>query len=201
MNILLDPNSAYLVLLAGLLLTMMAIVSPGTGILEIGALFSLALAGYAVYNLTFNGWALAVLALSIIPFLYAIQKPKRELFLALAILLLIIGSVFLFVSENGQPAVNPILAVISSALVAGFLWLAIRKTMQAMHIKPVHDLEALVGKLGEARTKVHDDGSVQIGGELWSARSAESIPAGAHVRVVSREGFILVVEKDGSNKI
>jgi membrane-bound serine protease (ClpP class) len=201
MNILLDPNVAYLILLAGLLLGMMAIVSPGTGVYEVGAFFGLALAGYAVYNLSFNGWALVLLVLSVIPFLYAIQKPKRELFLGLAILLMVIGSVFLFVSENGQPSVNPILAIISSVLVASFLWLAIRKTMQAMHIKPMHDLEALIGQIGETKTKVHQDGSVQVAGELWSARSAESISAGSRIRVVRREGFILVVEKDGSSKI
>jgi membrane-bound serine protease (ClpP class) len=201
MDILLDPNIAYLILLAGLLLGMMAIVTPGTGLFEIGAFFGLALAGYAVYNLSFNGWALVVLALSIVPFVYAIQKPRRELFLGLAILLLVIGSVFLFVSENGRPAVNPLLAVTASALVAGFLWLAIRKTIQAMHIKPVHDLEALVGQIGETKTNVYQDGSVQVAGELWSARSAEPISVGSRIRVVCREGFILVVEKDGSSRI
>jgi len=201
MDILLDPNIAYLILLAGLLLGMMAIVTPGTGFFEIGAFFGLALAGYAVYNLSFNGWALVVLALSIVPFVYAIQKPKRELFLGLAILLLVVGSVFLFVRENGRPAVNPFLAVTASALVAGFLWLAIRKTMQAMRIKPAHDLDGLVGQIGESRTAVHEDGSVQVAGELWSARSAEPISAGSHIRVVRREGFILVVEKDSSFRI
>jgi membrane-bound serine protease (ClpP class) len=201
MDILLDPNIAYLILLAGLLLGMMAIVTPGTGVFEVGAFFGLALAGYEVYNLSFNGWALVVLALSIVPFVYAIQKPKRELFLGLAILLLVVGSVFLFVRENGQPAVNPFLAVTTSALVAGFLWLAIRKTMQAMQSKPAHDLDGLVGQIGKTQTTIHEEGSVQVAGELWSARSAEPISAGSHIRVVRREGFILVVEKDNSSRI
>jgi membrane-bound ClpP family serine protease len=43
---------------------------------------------------------------------------------------------------------------------------------------------------------VHEDGSVQVAGELWSARSEDPIPAGAQVRVLRREGFVLVVEKD-----
>ena len=76
MDFLLEPNVAYLILLGGILLTFMAIVTPGTGLLEIGAFFCLALAGYAVYNISFNWWALVVLALSIVPFLYAIQKPN-----------------------------------------------------------------------------------------------------------------------------
>ena len=81
MDFLLDPNIAYLFLLGGVLLGLMAIITPGTGVFEVGAFFCLALAGYAVYNLSFNLWALIVLILSIIPFVYAIQKPKRERYL------------------------------------------------------------------------------------------------------------------------
>jgi len=195
MNSLLEPNIAYLILLGGLLLTFLAIVTPGTGVLEIGAFFCLILAGYAVYNLSINWWALVVLLLSVIPFVFAIQKPKREIFLGLSILLLVIGSVFLFAIDGWKPAVNPILAFISSSLTALFLWVAVRKTMQAAETRPVHDLKALIGEMGEARSIIDKEGSVQIGGELWSARSEATIPVGSKIRVVRREGFILVVEK------
>src|SRR5512143_393928 len=114
MEFLLDPNVAYLVLLGGVLLMLLAIVSPGTGLLEIGALFGLALAGYAVYNLSFNLWALVVILLSIVPFLFAIRKPKREFLLGISLIGLVIGSVFLFSTESGRPAVNPILATVAS---------------------------------------------------------------------------------------
>lgn len=197
MDFLLDPNVAYFILLTGILLALMAVVTPGTGLLEVGAFFCLALAGYAVYNLAFNWWAIALLALSIFPFLYAIQKPKRELFLGFSILLLIAGSVFMFRSESGGPAVSPVEAIVVSVLVAGLLWIAVRKAIQAAGMRPTHDLEALVGQFGETRTKIHEDGNVQVAGELWSARSEQEIPAGSRVRVVRREGFILVVEKDG----
>jgi len=195
MEFLLDPNVAYLILLAGVILGMMAIVTPGTGFFEAGAFVCLILAGYAVYNLSFSWWALALLGLSLFPFVYAIQQPKREAFLGLAIILLILGSVFLFAHQNGRPAVNPLIAIIASVLVAGFLWLAVQKSVQAAAMRPAHDLEGLVGQTGEARTKVYDDGSVQVAGELWSARSDEPISAGSTVRVLRREGFVLVVEK------
>ena len=195
MDFLLDPNVAYLFLLGGVLLAMLALAAPGTGLFEIGALFCIALAGYAVYNLNFNWWAIVLVALSIFPFLYTIQKPKREPFLVLAILLVVVGSIFLFSQENGRPVVNPVLATIASALVAGFMWFAVQKSIQASTMRPTHDLNALVGVVGEARTKIKDDGSVQVAGELWSARSDEPISAGSHIRVVRREGFVLVVEK------
>jgi len=195
MDFLLDPNIAYLFLLAGLLLVLMAIVTPGTGLLEIGAFFCLVLAGYAVYNRLINWWAILILILSIFPFVYAIRKPKREWALALSILGLVVGSVFLFSTNGFQPAVNPLLALVSSVLFTGFLWIAIQKTLQASHARPSHDLEALVGQIGEAKTRIHTDGSVQVAGELWSARSEKSIPSGSNIKVVAREGFVLVVEK------
>jgi len=196
MDFLLEPNIAYLVLLASVLLGFMALVSPGTGVFEVGAFFCIVLAGYAVYNLPFTWWALAILMLSIVPFVYAIQKPKREIYLGLAILLIVVGSVFMFPRIEGKASVNPLVAIMASALVAGFLWIAVRKSIEAATVRPVHDLDGLVGQIGEARTTVYEDGSVQVGGELWSARSDKQVPAGSPIRVVRRDGFVVVVEKN-----
>jgi len=194
MDILLNPNIAYILLVLGSVLLLMAIVTPGTHFLEGGALIMLVLAGYEIYHLGFNLWAMIVLVLSLVPFVYAIQKPKRELILAFSLLGVIIGSVYLFPSSGWLPAVNPVVAVVVSALTAGFLWLVVRKSIQAHHARPLQDLSTLIGKTGEAKTPVRESGSVQVAGELWSARSEKSIPAGSRVRVVSREGFVLVVE-------
>jgi membrane-bound serine protease (ClpP class) len=197
MDFLLDPNIAYLILLGAVLLAMLALASPGTGMFEIGALFAIALAGYAIYNLSFNWWALVLLGLGIPPFFYALQKPNRQLYLVLAILLFIAGSVFVFQRTEEQAMVSPLVAVAGSGSLALLLWFAVRKSVEASSMRPSHDLTALVGQIGEARTKVGNEGSVQVNGELWSARSEKPIRAGSSIRVVRREGFILVVEENG----
>ena len=198
MNILLDPNLAYLLLLAGTLLGLLALVTPGTGALEIGALFCLLLAGYAITQLDFNLWALLLLIASIVPFIYATRKPKREIYLALSILGLVVGSAYLFINGGGWwlPGVSLFVAVPASIFYAGFLWIAIHKSMQAIHAPPTHDLTVLIGQVGETKTRVHEEGSVQVAGELWSAHSKRPIPAGRQVQVIGREGFILEVELD-----
>ncbi len=196
MEILYNPNLAYVFLVVGFILALLAIVTPGTGLIEIGAFFLLALAGFAIYRDGFNLWALIVLVLAFIPFIYAIRKPGREWALAIAILFVIAGSMYLFPSTGFLPAVNPILAVLVSLLTAGFLWWVIRKVIAAHHARPLQDLHLIIGKIGEAKTRIHDEGSVQVAGELWSARSESPIPAGRHVRVVSREGFVLIVVPD-----
>ena len=201
MEILLDPNIAYILLVLGSILLLMAIVTPGTHLMEGGAILLLALAGYAIYHLGFNVWALIVIVLSLVPFVYSIQKPKRELFLAISLVGVLVGSVYLFPSGEWLPAVNPLVALVVSVLSAGFLWLAVRKGMQAHHARPLQDLSTLIEKTGQAKTRVEEDGSVQVAGELWSARSEKPIPAGSRVRVVSREGFILLVTpEDQSNQ-
>jgi len=196
MDFLLNPNIAYLFLLGGVLLGMMALATPGTGFFEIGAIFFIALAGYAVYNLSFSWWALILIVLSIVPFIYSIQKLGRELYLGVSILLLTVGSIFFFTTETGGPAVNLFVALSASTLVSGFLWIAIGKSIQAAHARPVHDLDALVGLIGEAKTKILDEGSVQVDGELWTARSEKAIKAGSSIRVIRRDGFTLIVEKN-----
>lgn len=200
MEILFDPNIAYILLVLGSILLLMAIVTPGTHLMEGGAILFLALAGYAVYHLGFNVWALIVLVLSLVPFIYSIQKPKRELILAISLVGVIIGSVYLFPSSGFLPAVNPFLALIVSILSGGLVFLAVRKGIQAHHARPLQDLSTLIGKIGQAKTRVEDDGSVQVAGELWSARSDKPIPAGSRVRVVSREGFILSVTLEEQSK-
>ena len=196
MEFLLDPNVAYTLLVTGILLGLLGLVNPGTGILELGALFAFTIAAYGAYNLDINPWAIVVLALSIIPFFYSLRLAKwRMALLGATILLVIGGSVFLFVGENGWPAVNPVVASVVSLLYGGFLYFGIDRSVAALQARPNHDLEMLIGQIGEAKTKIHENGSVQVAGELWSARSQKMIPIGSTIRVIKREGFVLLVEK------
>jgi len=195
-NILLNPNIAYLFLVSGVLLTFFALVTPGTGFLEVGAFFLMALAGYAIYFLPIHIWALVLLVISIVPFGMAIKATaRRGIYLGSSIVGVVIGSAYLFRGEGLAPAVNIWLVIIVSVLMSVFLWFVITKTLEALESRPSHDLGALVGKVGEAKTDIHDEGSAQISGELWTVRSDKPISAGTRVRVVERNGFILEVEE------
>jgi membrane-bound serine protease (ClpP class) len=195
MDILFDPNIAYLLLVVGVVLTIMALFAPGTGLFEVGALFVLLLAGWEITRLPINLWALVVLILGVIPFILAVRKSHNMLFLIIALIAFVIGSAYIFQGAKWwQPGVNPILAIIASLLASGYLWIATTKVLDAEKMRPKHDLGKLIGVVGEAKTDISDEGSVQLSSELWSARSTVRIPAGTKVRVVKREGFILEVE-------
>jgi membrane-bound serine protease (ClpP class) len=195
LEILLDPNVAYLTLVLAFLMTLMAILTPGTAIFEVSALLLLVVLGWQVYNLPINWWALGLLIVGMFLFIIAVYRSTRHIFLALSILAFIIGSVFLFQGDPWYtPAVNPILAIIVSVLVGGFLWIATIKVVEARIAPPAQDLGGLVGQIGEAKSYIQTEGSVQVAGELWTARSDTLIPPGSRVRVVERDGFLLIVE-------
>lgn len=194
-DFLLDPNVAYLVLVLATLATMMAVLTPGTGVLEIFTLFMWILSAYIIFNVPINFWALGLLLLGVVLFLLSLRKFKNLVYLGLSIAAVIAGSIFLFDRPGWQPAVNPVLAIVVSVFVAGFTWIVAQKAIEADRVRPTHDLEGLIGEIGEARTSISDDGSVQVAGELWSAGSDQSIPEGSKIRVVGRDGFRLKVEQ------
>lgn len=200
-DFLLNPDIVYLFLVAGLFLALLAIITPGTGILEISAIFAFLLTGWGIYQLPINSWAIFVMAAGIIPFLLALKRIRTSLSLVTSILLLLFGSIFLFKGETWwKPAVNIPLALITSLIVGLFFWIAASKILQAETKEPAHDLKKLIGAIGEARTDIHQEGTVYLAGELWSAYSQVPIPKGSLVRVLQREGLTLKVVPVESEK-
>ena len=197
MEAILNPNVAYLALVAGSLLAILALFVPGTGVIEIVALFVLLFAGWEVYSMAsqINLIALALLVVGVVPFIFAVRKSGKLIYLLASILALVLGSAYLFRGETWwQPAVDPVIALVGSTLTAFFLWITARKSLEAVLAPPTH-LRTYIGATGEATSDIHQEGTVQLESELWSARSEEPIPAGTQVRVIGREGFTLLVER------
>lgn len=195
MELLLNPNVAYVVLVSAFVLTFVAILTPGTGLVEGSALLALAAAGYSIYYLPLNYVALIVLLAGAVPFYIAVRRSGKPIYLVISIVALVIGSAFIFRGQGFLPAVNPILALIVSPAAAIFIWMITTKGLEAMAKPPMHNLNSLIGQQGQASTKIHHEGTVQIESEQWSARSEELIPAGSQVQIIGRDGFTLVVEK------
>ncbi len=195
MEVLINPNVAYLLLIVGVVLAIMALFAPGTGVLEVGAIFILLLAGWEISQQAINIWALVLLIIGVVPFIIAVRRSRNLAFLVVALVAFVVGSAYLFQGTAPWiPGVNPVLAIILSIIASGYLWIAATKVLDTEKIKPRHDLTQLIGEVGEARTDIHSEGSIQLGSELWSARSEAPIREGSRVKVLKRDGFILEVE-------
>jgi membrane-bound serine protease (ClpP class) len=195
MDFLINPNVSYVLMIIGFLVAVLAMFSPGTGILEVTGLAALALAGYGVANLPVNWWAFAIIAVAVLPFFFALRRRKLiPLLLGLAWLLFVAGSALLFRGEGWMPGINIGLILLLSSILVGLSWLIATKTVQAMSARPSFDLDRLVGMTGQASTDIRGQGSVYVNGENWSATCKSFIPTGGSVRVVRRKGLVLEVE-------
>jgi membrane-bound serine protease (ClpP class) len=70
-------------------------------------------------------------------------------------------------------------------------WLFLRWSQRR---RPHVGVEALVGRPAVAATDCRPAGHVRVAGELWQARCAEGVAAGAEVVVREVDGLTLVVE-------
>jgi len=193
------PNILYLLFVLGLWTLALAIVSPGTGVLEVVAVFGLGAAAVGTAVVPMNAWALIPIVLGVASFVASLVGRRSWLWLLLAAGAVSLGSAFLFRTEAGRPAVDPLLAVLTSALTVGFFWLAVGKAIAAQREKPRIKPLDVVGRIGEARTLIDPLGSVHVAGELWTARAEAPIAVGARVRVVERDGLVLTVEIDSAS--
>lgn len=196
MDVLLNPNVAYLVLAFGMLLAIMAVLTPGTGVFEIAALFMFLFVGWYVFvkPTSINFWAFGFLALGSFFYLVALRRFHEKVYLIVALLCLVIGTYALFGGDEDLVTVNPLLGVLIAFVTGGFAWIVTSKTLEAREMQPSHDLQRLIGAVGEAKTDIQTEGTVQVLGELWTAYSRVRIRAGAGVRVIDRQGFRLEVE-------
>lgn len=196
MTLLLNPDLVYILIVASFLLTVFAVLIPGTGFFEIAAVIGWGIVLWMAYRIPINIWALVLLLLGFIPLVMALRRKKVSLYLGLSMGAFMIGSAYLFQSDAWwKPGVNLLLALVMSLFAGGIIWLVLDRLIEAMDAPPVHDLDAVIGQVGEARTKVHHEGSVYVNNEKWSARSEKPLKPGTMVEVVDRDGLVLIVKE------
>lgn len=190
------PNLLYLLLVAGVWTSTLAVISPGTGVYELLALVTLGGTGVGLFFVPFNSWALLPLALGLIVFIGGLWQRKWERpAVLLAGILFSIGSILLFENDAGKAAVNPFLAVVMTLITLGFYWFAISRVISAHRLQSTHDPSLVLDQIGDVRTALDPVGTVYVGGELWSAWADEVIPVGVEIKVKDREGLVLEVER------
>jgi len=196
MEFLLNPNVAYVLVTATLMLCFFAIIVPRSWTLKIGTAVSIVLVAYELFQMKWDPWALVVVLLTPVAFFTTIRQTRRNLLLPMLTLVMVVfGPFFLFIDANGRLA-NINGAVIISIVAAQFTWMAIRRNQQAHGIQLTDVPDYMVGLTGKAWIDIQPNiaGTVQVDGELWTAYSKTFIAAGSPVRVLKQEGSVLTVK-------
>ncbi|HCC68889.1 MAG TPA: serine protease [Nitrospiraceae bacterium] len=190
-----DPNVAYILMLLGFYGIFFEIMNPGTifpGAL--GAIF-LILAFYSFQTLPVNYAGLLLIILALILFILEVKVISYGALTIGGIISMLLGSLMLF--ESPIPYLKPSLAVILPAILITtlFFTLTVGLAIKAHRRKPVTGVEELMGMEGVAKTDIYEEGTVVVHGEIWKAWSEEVIQAGEKIVVERVNGLKLKVKK------
>lgn len=190
-----NPTFAYLLLLAGIYGLVLEAFHPGAMLPGIVGGICLLIGLYALQLLPVNYAGLALMALGVGLLIAEAVTPTVGAFGVGGIVAFVVGSILLFDTDVPGYEVNVgVIAGIAScaaALMVLILWLAMRSRRA-----PRFSGEAQMPETsGELLGAVSADGETWalVGGERWRVRSEVSLPPGARVRVVRRQGLLLWV--------
>ncbi len=193
LDVLMDPNIAFLLLVIGALALYVEFNHPGTVIPGTVGIVFIILAIFAL-NLLPTRFAAVGLILGAFALFAAEAKFVTHGILTIGgIILLTLGGLLLVDAPIPQMRVHLITAVAVSVpfgLITAFLMTI---AVKARRNKVVTGAQGLVGQTGVAQTALSPQGKVFVHGELWDAVASTPLPIGELVRVDKVEGLILEV--------
>jgi len=190
-----NPTFAYLLLLAGIYGLVLEAFHPGALLPGIVGGICLLIGLYALQLLPVNYAGLALMALGIGLLIAEAITPTIGGLGVGGVIAFVIGSILLF--NTGVPGYAINLGVIAgialcaALLLVLILWLAMQSRRMPRFGGDARVLESR-GELTDALA-AGGEGWALVGGERWRVRSDVALPAGARVRVVSRQGLLLWV--------
>lgn len=197
-QLLTNPNVAYLLLVVGLLLLLMAVTTPGTGVAEVAATIVLVLAAIGLINLSANFAGVLLVILGFVLFAFDATAVNHGALTLGGAVTLLFGSLLLFPTREGEAGLSVWLIAGTTLGMAGFSALALSALLRMRQQKGVGLVAQNVNGLrGLMKTDVTPPGSgtAQIGGQLWTISAEEPIGAGTDVEVIDRQGLTLRVKK------
>jgi membrane-bound serine protease (ClpP class) len=190
-----NPEVAFLLLLAGAFGLIFELYNPGIGLAGVLGAVSLLLGFYALSVLPTNWVGVALVMLGVVFFIVDLQAAGLGIWTIGGVVSLVAGAAILFSGADPSLRVSP-WAI--AAAVAGTLLFFISVMTAALRVRlrrPITGEEAIVGLVGEAKTDLAPEGTVMTKGTLWRARTMETgIAAGSKVKVMATEGLVLLVE-------
>ena len=192
-----DPSIAYILLTIGVYGLIYELANPGSIFPGAVGVVSILFALFALGTLPVNYVALGLLILG-----FALLAA--EVFLtpgvgALAvggIIAVLVGSLLLFNTPMMAGGVSIWLVLTVVVMTAAFFLVVVTAAVRAMRKRSSMGAQALIGRLGVAKSDLAPEGVVTLDGEIWRARavSTEVIASDSTVRVVDQEDLNLRVE-------
>ena len=195
LNIISNPNVAYILLILGFYGLFFELSNPGAFLPGIAGGICLILAFFAFQVLPINYAGLLLILFANILFIAETLTPTFGFLTTGGIIAMILGSLMLI----GSPA--PFLRLSWGIIVpvtlatAAFFLFALGMALRTRLRKPTTGQQGLIGQIGTAETRLNPEGKVFLHGELWNVRCPQGARKGDRVRVVRVERLLLHVKR------
>jgi len=197
LNIISDPNIAYILLMLGFYGLLFELYNPGAIFPGIVGVIGLILGLYSLHTLPVNYAGLALIVFGIVLFLLEIKITSYGLLTIGGIVSLLLGSLMLIRDDSSFEFVRISRSVILTFTIVSalFFLLVVGAGLKAQRAKPVTGPEGFIGAAGVTLEALDPTGTVRVQGEIWQAESLSGrIEAGEKVAVKSMKNFKVYVE-------
>ena len=198
LNILSDPNIAYILFMLGVYGLLFELYNPGAIFPGVIGGICIILAFYSFHTLPINYAGLALIIFAIILFILEIKIVSHGILSVGGVISLVLGSLMLIKDESALEAVSISIEVIViiAILTLLFFLVAITLGIKAQRKKVTTGAEGIVGETGIAITDLEPEGEVKVHGEIWRAESMDGIiQSGTKVKIDSLSELKLKVRK------
>jgi membrane-bound serine protease (ClpP class) len=193
-----QPDVFFVLLLMGVLglyteFTHPGVIAPGV----IGGI-CLVLALYAMNFLPVNLAGLFLIALALAFFVMEAKFASHGVLALGGIVAMFLGAIFLVRSPLTSGGVSIFVALSATLPFAALTVFLMRLVLNSRKWRSTTGREEMIGSQGVVTSAIEAaaEGMIRVHGELWQAMAAQTIPAGAPVRVVRVDGLRLQVEPE-----
>ncbi len=198
LQVLTDPNIVFLLLTLGVQALLIEISSPGGWVAGFIGVVALALATYGLGILPVNWFGIVFLLMAFVLFILDVKAPTHGALTVAGVVSFVTGALVLFNSPNvpSFQRVSVPLVIGTGVFTAAIFFTIVSFALRARRAPLRTGGRLLIGQVGVTRSALAPKGTVQVGGELWTARAEDDgqpIPAGTRVQVLGMDGIHLRV--------
>jgi membrane-bound serine protease (ClpP class) len=196
LNIITDPNVAYVLMMLGMLGLFFELSNPGVILPGVIGGISLILAFFAFQSLPINYAGLLLILFGIVLLVAEIKIVSHGILAIGGMISMALGSLMLFDSPEVGFRVSWWVIAPTVGATAGLFLFVVAAGVRALGRPPATGAEGLIGKTATVRERLGPEGQVMVSGEIWRAvAEGEALEPGAQVRIVAVDGLTLKVAK------
>jgi membrane-bound serine protease (ClpP class) len=193
LNVITDPNVAYVLMMLGTLGLIFELSNPGAILPGVIGGISLILAFFAFQSLPINFAGVLLILFAIVLFIAEVKVVSHGVLAIGGVVAMALGSLMLYDEPEAGFRVSWLVVVPTVAVTAGIFLFALTAGVRALARRPQLGAEALVGATGTAYEALTPQGHIKLKGGIWRAVADRAVPEGAPVRVVAVDGLTLRV--------